>query len=147
MKPACPSLINRGNIEGTNSLWLNQGFLYEKSLGMCMRLWQSSIVLRWPHAVDRMIKSKYYLTNCICMVGSGPANKPCFFLSPAGGVHAVGESAEEDSGWPGEEREAAGCQWTRGKGHSQPQLGLCANELEVTATVSHIWDCVPMNFR
>ena len=32
--------------------------VYEKSFEMCIYLWQSLIVLKWPCVVDRVLKSK-----------------------------------------------------------------------------------------
>ena len=77
---ACPSLtcsFNRGNTEGTfeNLCFmfvyvyvcgetgfvdqLEKGFIYEKSSEICICLCWGLIVLRWPCAVDRMLKSSY----------------------------------------------------------------------------------------
>ena len=82
---ACPSFMysfNQSNIEGTNSSktnvwylriydlfyfcagigfrhWLEKGFMCEKSFEMYICVWQRLIGLRWPCAVNRMLKSNY----------------------------------------------------------------------------------------
>ena len=70
---------NKGNVEGTNlkkmfdvcvfmfcffvCVWIDLVDLtpvkrvYEKSFEMCICLWQSLIVLRWPCVVDRVLKT------------------------------------------------------------------------------------------
>ena len=39
--------------------WLEKRFMYEKSFEMCICLWQSLVVLRWPSVVDRTLKPSY----------------------------------------------------------------------------------------
>ena len=38
--------------------------IYEKSFETCACLWQSSIILRWPSAADRMLKCNYLHSLC-----------------------------------------------------------------------------------
>ena len=45
--------------------WLEKRFTGEKSFEVCIGLWQSLIVLRWPCAADRTLKSSYHLPS-IC---------------------------------------------------------------------------------
>jgi len=41
--------------------WLWKGFVFEKNIEMwiCLWVWQSLIVLKWPSVVDRVLKSNY----------------------------------------------------------------------------------------
>ena len=74
MIPACPGLMcsfNKGNTEGTNSskicIWClcmyvlrlqsDCGSTWQKSFEMCICLWHSLTVLRWPSVVDRTSKA------------------------------------------------------------------------------------------
>ena len=43
--------------------WLESGFIYKKNFEMCICLWWSLIVPRWPCAVYRTLKSSYQITN------------------------------------------------------------------------------------
>ena len=43
-------------------VWIKD-FMCEKSFEMCVCLWLSLIILRWPYVVDRMLKSNYWQAN------------------------------------------------------------------------------------
>ena len=43
-------------------VWIKD-FMCEKSFKMCVCLWLSLIILRWPYVVDRMLKSNYWQAN------------------------------------------------------------------------------------